>query len=657
MEPATSKPQLAPQSPEQPLLTYSPDLTRRVADFANASSLAARNVALIRLVHWTRRSDKIQNLAALIEYLEHDEPMRARFQESFARMLQELRSLSLFAEAGIPYDHSLMAEITQRVAGRLVPSAREDTDTSKLLIALYSSEREVHRFLQTPDELYRRLVAVLAPPDAPGVWSHQRTDLQDALRLLASRVSGRGLEPEMRDRSSPLPISESPFYRIGAATDALIAASDESNVLACLSKWTETASRCRWEMVQVHRHMESAGVSVELIFDLKKIEACLNRMEMIVEVLVASTPAHQVMASRTLMFHLMEGRIADRSLRLLLRDNLNLIARKMVERTGRSGEHYIAHDRAEYWHMWRAALGGGLLTVITAAFKLRIVDAHLPPFAEGFLAGTNYAVSFVLLQILGLVLATKQPAATAATFAGIIRDNKGVERSSKLTDFVAHITSTQLAAAIGNVSAVTVGAIAFEWLWTKVFGGSYLPPESATHVYETLHPFASGTAVYRHHHWRDFVDGCAGRRMVRKLRGLLPARRCDRAASPGIARGREMDEASGRCARSKSRRLEHQHRAGIFAGIHAGDWPLLRHTSRCAARDLIHWHAGPGGREFWNAEPGPRVVLFRSGGHCRHLRPEPGSEFYDRGVCCTARLRREACRAVASVAFPGGGRD
>ena len=56
----------------------------------------------------------------------------------------------------------------------------------------------------------------------------------------------------------------------------------------------------------------------------------------------------------------------------LLRENLNLIARKMVERTGHSGEHYIAHNRPEYWHMWRAALGGGLLTVITAAIKMRI---------------------------------------------------------------------------------------------------------------------------------------------------------------------------------------------------------------------------------------------------------------------------------------------
>ena len=108
--------------------------------------------------------------------------------------------------------------------------------------------------------------------------------------------------------------------------------------------------------------------------------------------------------------------------------------------------------------MWRAAIGGGLLTVFTAAIKMRIVEAQLPLFFEGFAAGTNYAVSFILLQVFGLVLATKQPATTAATFARIIRDNRGQERSSKLTEFVSRITSTQLAAALGNVLAVSAGS-------------------------------------------------------------------------------------------------------------------------------------------------------------------------------------------------------
>ena len=140
--------------------------------------------------------------------------------------------------------------------------------------------------------------------------------------------------------------------------------------------------------------------------------------------------------------------------------------------------------------------GGGLLTVLTAAIKMRIVDASLPPFIEGFASGTNYAVSFVLLQVFGLVLATKQPAATAATFAGIVRDYRGAERSSKIADFVSRITSTQLAAAIGNVFAVSAGALVFERLWVLLFAHSYLPEESAVHVYQTLHPFESKTALY-----------------------------------------------------------------------------------------------------------------------------------------------------------------
>ena len=211
----------------------------------------------------------------------------------------------------------------------------------------------------------------------------------------------------------------------------------------------------------------------------------------------------------------MEGRLSDLSLSALLRENLNLIARKMVERTGHSGEHYIAHDRPEYWHMWRAALGGGLLTVITAAIKLRIMDAHLPPFVEGFASGTNYAVSFVVLQILGLVLATKQPAATAATFAGIIRESRGVERENKLTDFVSRITSTQLAAALGNVFAVSSGALLFERLWMAICSRRLIL--SARNCHPRLrNPSSTGlrNRFLRRDNRCHFVDGCSRRWMV-----------------------------------------------------------------------------------------------------------------------------------------------
>ena len=477
-----------------------PDLVRWVDDFCSAKTLRKRITSLIGLSQWTRREPSsaadLSGLAGVAEYLDSNAEIRGCFQQVFANLLEEMDCVSLFAEAGIPSDHSLTSEIGQRISGRLLPSAREHADASKLLVTLYPNKGTVQRFLSIPPELFQRVITILTPADDPKFADHEYLDLQQAMRLLSSRVSGIGLSSEVRARSSELNVSESPFYQIVAATEAVIAASDPDTGHSAKARWSGIIQRCRTEMVQVHQHMENAGVSVELIFDLRKIAACLARMESIFDVLTAEGEQSRIAAVHGLLGQLMDGRLYDLSLKSLLRENLNLIARKMVERTGHSGEHYIAHDRKEYWHMWVAALGGGLLTVLTAAIKIRVHDAHLPLFVEGFAAGTNYAVSFVTLQIFGLVLATKQPAATAATFAGIIREHRGVERENRITEFVSRITSTQLAAALGNVFAVTIGAVLFERLWRLIFSQSYLSVETATHVYETLNPTASGTAFY-----------------------------------------------------------------------------------------------------------------------------------------------------------------
>lgn len=477
-----------------------PELVRWIVDFCQAKTVRKRTASLIGLVGWVRKNGdaatELSGIPVLVDYLQSKPEQRALFQTAFAELLSEMNCIPLFAEAGIPSDHSLVSEIGHRISARLLPSAREQTDAAKLLVTLYPNERSAKRFLASPPESFQRLAAVLTPPGDPRFASPQYQDMQEALRLLGSRVSALGLNPEVRARSSASGVSGSPFYQILSTTEELIATSDPGTVRSALARWHGIVQRCRTEMVQVHQHMENAGVSVELIFDLRKIAACLARMESIVDVLTAEGRDEMTRAVLGLLGHLMEGRLADLRLSSLLHDNLNLIARKMVERTGHSGEHYIAHNRGEYWHMWAAAIGGGLLTVITAAVKLRIYDSHAPPFVEGFAAGTNYAVSFIFLQVLGLVLATKQPAATAATFAGIIREHRGVDRESRLTDFVSRITSTQLAAALGNVFAVSIGAIFFERLWLLFFSESYLAHETASHVYETLNPAASGTAFF-----------------------------------------------------------------------------------------------------------------------------------------------------------------
>jgi site-specific recombinase len=484
---------------KRPAFPRAEDTVRsRTEIFAAASTLnvQTRRAAAMFAYIWTKPTDRAFAVSLLrwIRLLEHDKQLRARFDASWQAMLAELESVPLFADAGLPTHSGLLGEAFRRLFQRLLPSAREDSDTARLFSAIFSSPKAVERFVNLNDSVFPRLARILWPKAGLDAVPHVADDIDQSLSLLATRVAGRGVTAAVRQRGSSKEVEHSPFYRLIFATEALIQSENKDTQRYEFQCWLDAVHRCRSELIQVRLHMEDAGVSTALVFDLTSMEASLDRMQLLAATLTGNSqrPLH---AARQLLNTLVAGRLEDTQLGPLIRQNLNLLARKTVERTGHSGEHYIANTRKEYGQMWLAALGGGLLTVFTAAVKLRIIESSWPLFIEGFFIGTDYAISFLLLQIFGLALATKQPSMTAATLAGIVRENRGVSRRSKITDFAARISRTQLAAALGNVIAVCVGAVAFEHLWRRMFLHSYLPMESAKHVYETLHPFTSGTGI------------------------------------------------------------------------------------------------------------------------------------------------------------------
>jgi site-specific recombinase len=497
------------QSRQRPAFARARDeLRARTRAFSAATTLDGRTTTFIRLFHsiWTGSNNRAFSVRLLfwIRMLEHHDLLRLDFQEAFQAMVGDLDSVALLAEAGLPRHHAVLSESLRRLFNRILPSAMAVSDSSRLLISLFAHSRDVERFLELPQPLFERILLLLSPPatgGGPRPSPRLQSDVRESLCLIATRTAGRGVTAAMRERGGHWEVQNSPFYALIFATQELVSAADASSAAPRFEVWKVAVSSCRKELGQVRLGMETTGVSADLVLDLRSIELALMRMHGLARILSfsgTSIPAvpDRSAAARNLLNQLIEGRLEDKRVSALLKQNLNLLARKTVERTGRSGEHYIAQSRKEYWQMWLAAVGGGLLTVLTAAFKMRIVEQHFPLFVEGFLTGTNYAISFILLQVFGLALATKQPSATAATFAGIVRNNPGNASWSKISDFTARISRTQLAAAIGNVTAVCVGAVALERLWRVMFSKSYLVEESARHVTEALHPFASGTIIY-----------------------------------------------------------------------------------------------------------------------------------------------------------------
>jgi len=482
-----------------------------VQELIDADTLSGRLAAWTKLIDWARSGLNAANLGAdgmlsatamrrwtlLLDFLDANPDIRAKLQACAAEIFTETEGVNLFGTVGLPSGRGFIAELGDRLVKRILPEPPDEHDLGRLLTRLYRTKQEVERFARLPPESFSRLAELLRAPGRPDLWASLRRDLADGFRLLAARTQNEGLAPKLRARGPATRVDQSPFYLQQRAADALLLAwSDGGDVASAAEVWRGHAADCRVTMAEIVRRLESEGVSVDIVYGLDAIDRCLARMELMTTLMEAGPGEARDAAIHTLLSMLIAAVHRDRSIHDLARANFKLLQRKIVDRASKTGEHYIAWTRKEYAYIWGAAAGGGLLTTFTAAVKMTIVGAGLALFVEGLGAGLNYAVSFLLLQAFGLVLATKQPAMTASALANIMRSERGAERLDDVVTYAVQICRSQVAAAAANVGVVSIGAFAFSALWEWVSGHPFLDLHQAEHVFETLSPVDSGTVWY-----------------------------------------------------------------------------------------------------------------------------------------------------------------
>jgi site-specific recombinase len=497
------------------------ELAFRVERFTSADVLALRLDALVAFFKYLRKPDRLipeplLPVESLTEektirfsdpdlkrelvwasILETSNEIRDRYRAGIAAILTETNGIALFAQSGLPTDRGLFTEISDRFFGHVLPAPREDIDLSKLFLRLFPSEREVDRFFGLPPDLLNHISKLTAPPEGSPAWHPVVEAMLGGFCLLGARVQGLGLSENLRVRSEQLPVQHLPFYRLPRSADSLVLAiRTRDGVPEAMQVWHSTLADCHKELRTIVAHLDSRGVNLDVVYALDVIHRSLIRMEAIIAVLTAPVGPHRDAAGKSLLREVVRGRIADRSLRSLANNSFRLLARKIVEWAGKTGEHYITTNRAEYFQMWKSALGGGLLTVGTAAIKLLATHMNAPPFFEGFLVGVDYAISFVLMQNYHLALATKQPSMTGAALARIIQNCRGAARSDELFTYVSRIFRSQLAAALGNIVAVCAGAVVLMMLWHRFIGHSFLSDETSWHTITSLNPLHSGTIFF-----------------------------------------------------------------------------------------------------------------------------------------------------------------
>jgi site-specific recombinase len=470
--------------------------------------LSSRLAALEALFAWVKQRDgavplpsgeagapvEVRRLVVLVAMAEREPALRARFANVLHAVLSETEGLPLFAEAGLPNERGIVDETADRLARRFLPRPRDEHLLARFLGRLFPGRKDVTWLDSLPTPLFARFLAILGDVSTAAPLA---VSMGEAMCLMTARIQTLGLSEALRARQSMGSLRDSPFYRLPRSTDALLDALGAGVPLTgALADFAEDAAACREATRGVMAELETTGVSVDVVYSIDVIGRSLDRMEAMIAVLDASSPEARAAAAHRLLTALAKARLSDRSVRDLARENLRLLARKIAERAGSTGEHYITSSRREWMLMLLSAAGGGVLTLGTAALKVKISGAHFAPFVEGLLSSVNYSLSFILILMCGFTLATKQPSMTAAALAGALSSSRGDARIDEVTSLIVRTIRSQLAAATGNVGVVALTALGFDTFWRWRTGLSFLPAEKVDYVLHSFHPFQSGTIFY-----------------------------------------------------------------------------------------------------------------------------------------------------------------
>lgn len=459
--------------------------------------LALRHVWLIGLVAWIRGADAdvpqaLRRIEALLEAAESDPEWRLRWALWWRRFHDTVDLAPLLADFGFASRSVFITELTHRLRRKLLPSSPLTTDMGELFGLLFSDPRDARWLRALSPRLLSRLADLLSvrdevsPAEPVGLWERI---LLDALAFEVGQISAAGFSSELRVRMSPEARRTRIFQDLPAAMEALradvLAHGHESEPTGVAAERLRSClDVARHAAYTVYGYLEEHGISVGVVFRLRQLRERVLRAKTLLDCLLA---ADRPRATARLLAQLVQVGRESRSIRALVATSTQLTAARVAERSAETGEQYITRDWPEYRRMlWRAA-GGGAVLGFTTWFKFLIGGLALSAFWGGLAAGINYALAFVLIQLLHFTVATKQPAVTAPAMVARLKDLRAREGVLRFVDEVAHLFRSQVAAIAGNLGLVVPVVLLIStalWLWQ---GSSMITPAYAHHVIEAHH--------------------------------------------------------------------------------------------------------------------------------------------------------------------------
>ena len=451
----------------------------------------------------TRNTDEIhQKFQAFIEALLTIPSAAVTLQSFVLKLISQYKQTSLYADTGILSLDGFWNQLFQRLGAHFLPLINDKNQLQDLVRRVFYQNSDQYWLDSISNEQWIQLFTVLNQSNANQKEKRQiHVDLIRALTVLSYRVSGIGLYPEFIHAYPELTEYESPFLvqnreiiefiqeykKIHQAANHINAVipPDASQALVMLEQ-------CQDVVHKIRRSTKRIGVSISLTYLLSLLEQCLERIEIILNLIVEEDKIRYESIGR-LLTDITGAIYNETSVRSLLATNSELIALQVTENASKTGEHYVSTDKKGFWSMYKSAAGAGVIIACMATLKTLMARLTLAPLMQAFSYSMNYALGFMLIHVVHFTVATKQPAMTAAALAATVHHRKGSKTAqiAELAALIINIIRTQFIAILGNISIAIPVAAFIAFFWDSALHEPLMTHIKAAKTLHDLNPFTS----------------------------------------------------------------------------------------------------------------------------------------------------------------------
>ncbi len=440
-----------------------------------------------------------EQIKYLIQCLRTDDEALEKTKRLFSSLFINSDISEIMTESGLMSEMGFFSELRKRLSAKILPPLKNKGSFIYAIDSIFYKSNDYQWVRAIENDLWIELFELVGIEINISNRSI-RKQLYYSLNILSYRVAVLGMEKTIVERAGKgLGGIGLPFVgQNRILNDFRSKLEDDSREWPeeFKEKYIQELSQCDDVLALLNRKRVLTGISVRQTNAMLQLSQLLERIRIIIDFSYENQRI-DVIRFVQLFKVVVENENTKSSIRKCFGENMQLLAYQVAEHERNTGEHYITATKPEYVDMFKSAAGGGVIVGVFAVFKMLLHHLSMAPFWQAFSYSINYATGFILIQITGCTLATKQPAMTASTIASSLDGKKfGIPNLAKLAITISQVWRSQTAAFAGNLLVAFPIALAITILWNLIFGHPLAEGEHAQALLDEINPAKTASYVY-----------------------------------------------------------------------------------------------------------------------------------------------------------------